>query len=66
MKNFLANWKTSAGGILTAALGVASLFNVKIAGAGAIDPQTAIAMIVTGASLIFAKDGNVTGGTTRQ
>ena len=44
MKNFSTNWKTTLGGGVTAAIGIASLFGVKI-GAQAIDPTTAFGMI---------------------
>ncbi|MDQ2083187.1 hypothetical protein RA307_23635 [Xanthobacteraceae bacterium Astr-EGSB] len=66
MKSFLSNWKTTAGGALTVGLGVASLLGVKIAGQAPVDPQVAIGLITGGMALIFAKDGNVTGGSTRQ
>jgi len=65
MKNFSSNWKTTLGGGVTAAIGIASLFGVKI-GAQAIDPTTALGMITGGIGLIFAKDGNVTGGSVQQ
>jgi hypothetical protein len=66
MKSFATNWKTTVGGAATMALGVLSLFGVKVVGTGAIDPQTAIGMITGGFALMFAKDGNVTGGTVQQ
>lgn len=66
MKSFLANWKTTAGGLATLALGVMSLFGIKVVGSASIDPQTALGMITGGLALIFAKDGNVTGGTSAQ
>ncbi len=66
MKSFLTNWKTTAGGLLTMGLGVASLLGIKVAGQAAIDPQVALGMITGGFALIFAKDGNVTGGSTQQ
>jgi len=65
MKNFGTNWKTSLGGALTAALGAASLFGISIGGQ-AIDPTMALGMITGGFGLIFAKDGNVTGGSVKQ
>jgi hypothetical protein len=65
MKNFATNWKTTLGGGLTAALGLASLFGVSI-GAQPIDPTTALGMVTGGIGLIFAKDGNVTGGSVKQ
>ena len=66
MKSIKANWKTSAAGALTMLAGVGSLFGVSIAGLAPIDPTAALAMITGGIGLIFAKDGNVTGGTTAQ
>jgi hypothetical protein len=65
MQNFATNWKTSLGGGITAAIGLASLFGVKI-GAQPLDPTTALGMITGGIGLIFAKDGNVTGGSVPQ
>ena len=65
MKNFTTNWKTTLGGGITAALGLASLFGITV-GTQAIDPTTALGMITGGIGLIFAKDGNVTGGSVRQ
>jgi hypothetical protein len=66
MKSFATNWKTTAGGAATMVLGVLSLCGVKLVGSAAIDPQTALGMITGGFALIFAKDGNVTGGSTKQ
>jgi hypothetical protein len=65
MKNFSTSWKTTLGGGVTAAIGIASLFGVKV-GAQTIDPTTALGMITGGVGLIFAKDGNVTGGSVQQ
>lgn len=65
MTSFLANWKTSASGILMVAMGVGALFGVKV-GTAPVSPDAAIAMIVAGIGLVFAKDKNVTGGTTPQ
>jgi hypothetical protein len=56
----MKSWKTTIGGILTLA---ATVFN--IATTGAIGPQD-VAAITGGIGLIFAKDHNVTGGTTQQ
>jgi hypothetical protein len=64
--NFMKNWKTTAGGGLTVLLGVLSLLGVKVAGSAPIDPQVAIGMITGGFAVMFAKDSNVTGGTTPQ
>ena len=66
MTSLLANWKTTAGGAVTVLLGVLSLLGVKVAGQASIDPQVAMGMITGGLALIFAKDNNVTGGTTQQ
>ena len=65
MKNFATNWKTSLGGGMTAAIGIASLFGVSV-GSQPIDPTVALGMITGGLSLLFAKDGNVTGGNVKQ
>lgn len=65
MKNFGTNWKTTLGGGMTAAIGIASLFGIKLGGAP-IDPTTALGMITGGIGLVFAKDGNVTGGDVKQ
>jgi hypothetical protein len=66
MKSLTTNWKTTTGGAVTALLGILSLLGVKVAGAAPIDPQVAITMITGGFALMFAKDANVTGGTTKQ
>lgn len=66
MKSITANWKTTAGGAATLAIGVLSLLGVKLVGSAAIDPQTALGMITGGFALIFAKDSNITGGSTPQ
>lgn len=60
--SILKNWKTTGAGILAIITGVAGLLGVK----GGADPTTAMASILAGWGLIFAKDGNVTGGTTPQ
>lgn len=62
MKSLVVNWKTTASGVLSILLGVAALLGVHV-GDATITPDAAIAMIVAGVGLIFAKDGNVTGGT---
>ncbi len=66
MKSFLTNWKTTASGAGAVLIGVLSLLGIKVTGQAPIDPQAALAMIIGGFGLIFAKDGNVTGGTTPQ
>ena len=65
MKSFTANWKTSVTGALTVLVGIASLCGLQI-GSVPPEPSAAIAMISGGLGLIFAKDGNVTGGTVSQ
>jgi hypothetical protein len=50
---------------MTAAIGLASLFGVTLGGQP-IDPATALGMITGGVDLLFAKDGNVTGGSVQQ
>jgi hypothetical protein len=59
------NWKTMLSGGLTAAMGLASLFGVKV-GNNPIDPSVSLTMIMSGIGLMFAKDFNVTGGTVAQ
>ena len=51
--------------VITAIVGLASLFGIAI-GDRPVDPTTALAMISGGMGLLFAKDGNVTGGSVRQ
>jgi len=60
--NFLTNWKTTGSGIIMIVLGIGGLLGIK----GGTDPSVAVTSIVGGLGLIFAKDKNVTGGTTRQ
>lgn len=64
MKSFFTNWKTSGAGALMIMVGAASLAGIK-SGAG-MSADQAIASIIAGFGLLFAKDGNVTGGTTPQ
>lgn len=66
MSSFWANWKTTASGLLAVGIGMASLLGISVAGMAPVDPTAAIAMITGGVGLIFAKDGNVTGGTKTQ
>ena len=61
MKSFLTNWKTTLAGIVVIGLYGLQMVGVNIPGVH-IDPAT----LAVGAGLIFAKDGNVTGGTTKQ
>ena len=60
MKSFFKNWKTSIAGI-GVLLGLAS----KISMMG-FDPSSDILTGISAVGLIFAKDGNVTGGTVQQ
>lgn len=64
MKSFLTNWKTTSSGIMMIVMGLCSLVGIKY-GAG-MTPEAAIASIMGGFGLLFAKDGNVTGGSTPQ
>lgn len=63
--NFMTNWKTTclgAGAALTAAGHLLTGFGHGDFSVIATDAPA----ILAGAALIFAKDGNVTGGTTKQ
>ena len=64
MKSFLANWKTTVTGAGMILLGVSSLLGVTIG--APMSPDAAIASIMGGLGLLFAKDGDVTGGTKPQ
>ncbi|WP_316188335.1 MULTISPECIES: hypothetical protein [unclassified Bradyrhizobium] len=57
MQNAMKNWKTSAAGALMVLSGIGAMFGVKTG----IDPSAAVATIMGGIGLIFAKDGNVSG-----
>lgn len=57
------NWQTSLGGLGAIALGGASLFGVHIPGVDPMSGTAALTAIMTGISLLRAKDSNVTGGT---
>jgi len=60
MKSFFKNWKTSFAGF-----GILFGLVSKISMMG-FDPATDIMSGITAIGLIFAKDGNVTGGTVQQ
>lgn len=63
MSSLLTNWKTSLTGLIIIALGAAGTFaGIKIPGFS-LDFLTALTV---GTGLLFAKDSNVTGGTTPQ
>jgi len=68
MKSITINWKTSAAGAVSLLTGVAGLIQLLSSGAplAQIISSPAAAEIITGVGLIFAKDGNVTGGTVVQ
>lgn len=67
MKNFLANWKTTAAGIAAVLGALAHVLNGFATGDWSINTLMAdISAAGAGVGLIFAKDGNVTGGTVRQ
>ncbi len=59
-KNFATNWKTTSGGILMIAGGVYLYIhdNTKF--------MEGLTAVLGGIGLLFAKDGNVTGGSTPQ
>lgn len=61
-KNFFTNWKTTSTGILAIAGAIVGLVFAPVITAPIV--MTAITGGVVGIGLIFAKDGNVTGGTT--
>lgn len=66
MKNFFSNWKTTSAGvgmILTGLTGLLHQVNPEVPGP---DLSTSLMSIVAGLGLLFAKDGNVTGGSTPQ
>ncbi len=64
--NWFANWKTTTAGIgmiVTGLSGVLHWINPDVPGP---DISTALASLMGGLCLLFAKDGNVTGGAVRQ
>ncbi len=65
MKSIGINWKTTAAGAALLLLAAAhSLLGIDIP--GIVMPDLTYGTIVIAFGLIFAKDGNVTGGTTVQ
>lgn len=60
MKDFSINWKTTGTGIGAIATAVISMWTTK-----SVSPDSIMA-IFAGLGLIFAKDGNVTGGSVKQ
>ena len=64
MKNFFASWKTSSAGLLMIIGAIVAMIYTK-----PLDQTTLMATVsavVGGIGLLFAKDGNVTGGTKQQ
>ena len=66
MKNFFSNWKTTVAGLTAIATGVSGILHAVYPEIPGPDLSTAWASLVTGLGLLFAKDGNVTGGNVRQ
>ena len=67
MKNFLANWKTSAAGAAAILGAVADVLTQASTRSWSMERLVAdFAAASAGVGLIFAKDGNVTGGSVRQ
>ena len=66
MKSFFANWKTTMAGIGMIATGLSGLLHAVNPEVPGPDLSTSFASILAGVGLLFAKDGNVTGGTVQQ
>ena len=67
MKNFLTNWKTSAAGAAAILGAVADVLTQASTRSWSMERLVAdFAAASAGVGLIFAKDGNVTGGTVKQ
>lgn len=66
MKSFLANWKTTSAGIGMILTGLSGLLHAANPSVPGPDLSVALASLLGGAGLLFAKDGNVTGGNVRQ
>jgi len=63
MQALFSNWKTSLGGLVLIVLGAANTFlGIHVPGFD----MGFSAALTAGLALIFAKDGNVTGGTVKQ
>jgi hypothetical protein len=62
MKSLLANWKTTLAGVVAVAI---PIINSQIPFMST-DYAAIATGVVAGLGLIFAKDGNVTGGNTKQ
>lgn len=60
MKSFSVNWKTTGAGIGAIATALIAAWQSKTLNG------EVIAAVIAGLGLIFAKDGNVTGGTKPQ
>lgn len=63
MKNLLANWKTTLAGGIALLIQIGPILWPKV-----ITPATAntISLLAASLGIVVAKDGNVTGGTTKQ
>ena len=66
MKSLLANWKTTSAGIAAILTGLTGLIHAANPDVPGPDLSTSMVSILGGLGLIFAKDGNVTGGSVRQ
>lgn len=67
MKRLLVNWKTTAAGLAAILGGAAHILNGVATGDFTFSGLSVdLGVIGGGFGLLFAKDGNVTGGTTRQ
>lgn len=67
MKNFLSNWKTTAAGAAAIFGAIASVLTQASTKSWSMEQlMTDFTAASAGVGLIFAKDGNVTGGNVRQ
>lgn len=66
MKSFLANWKTTAAGIAVILPALADILNIAVGKVGSGSLTMDVTTIAGGLGLLFAKDGNVTGGSVKQ
>jgi hypothetical protein len=63
MKSLLTNWKTTLAGVVIIVLGAMNTFlGIHVPGFN----LDFLAALTTGSALLFAKDNNVTGGSTPQ
>jgi len=67
MKSFAVNWKTTGAGVAGILSAAADIINQLVTGnPDANHLMVDVTGIITALGLIFAKDGNVTGGTVQQ